>query len=213
MTGKPFTSIPLAALIVAGLSVAGCDTNNRREAGNALLTTPMGVLLLPVVIAAAVVTCAGGGCKGQGNAQSNTMKNTNEAWVAQLRSNAENGDAQAQLALADAYFNGFRNLKQDDDEAATWYRRAAEGGNADAQYTLATLYEWGRGVAPDDVQADMWHTITISTLKAKNFELSTQRWTESRDDLERRMTPEQIAEARRRAAEWKPSTTGATGSN
>jgi predicted aspartyl protease len=38
----------------------------------------------------------------------------------------------------------------------SWMRAEAEGGNADAQYALATMYYDGRGVARDPVQAGAW---------------------------------------------------------
>jgi localization factor PodJL len=42
-------------------------------------------------------------------------------------------------------------------KAATWYRRAAAGGMAVAQYRLASLYERGQGVARDLRQAVAWY--------------------------------------------------------
>jgi predicted aspartyl protease len=37
-----------------------------------------------------------------------------------------------------------------------WMRDEADGGNADAQYTLATMYNNGRGIARDPKQAQAW---------------------------------------------------------
>lgn len=37
-----------------------------------------------------------------------------------------------------------------------WMRAEADGGNADAQYTLAMMYNSGRGVARDPLQGDLW---------------------------------------------------------
>jgi WD40 repeat protein len=39
----------------------------------------------------------------------------------------------------------------------TWYRKAAEQGNADAQYSLGFMYENGRGVPRDDTAAASWY--------------------------------------------------------
>ena len=124
--------------------------------------------------------------------------------VIDIRSDAEKGDADAQYLLAIRYEYGL-GVSQDDAEAAKWYRKCADGGNGIAQIALALMYEWGRGLAPDDVQADTWYTIAISTLTHNGWQMSAQRWAESRDNLEQRMTPEQIADARKRAQEWKPS--------
>ncbi len=38
---------------------------------------------------------------------------------------------------------------RDATEAARWYRKAAEGGSAEARYNLALLYDRGRGVERD----------------------------------------------------------------
>ena len=48
-------------------------------------------------------------------------------------------------------------MPQDDVEAAAWYRRAAEQGLADAQFTLGTTYRRGEGVAQDDAEATSWY--------------------------------------------------------
>ena len=42
------------------------------------------------------------------------------------------------------------------EEAALWYRKAADQGNADAQYKLGVMYFEGRGVARDDASAIDW---------------------------------------------------------
>jgi hypothetical protein len=48
-------------------------------------------------------------------------------------------------------------IKQDDVQAAHWFRLAAEGGLAGAQVTLASLYEQGRGVEKDLEEAKRWY--------------------------------------------------------
>ncbi len=42
-------------------------------------------------------------------------------------------------------------------QAVYWYRKAAEQGDAAAQYNLGVRYANGRGVAKDDVQAVYWY--------------------------------------------------------
>jgi serine/threonine protein kinase len=51
--------------------------------------------------------------------------------------------------------NGFRNSRQY-PEAAKWYAKAAERGNADAQNELGHLYQFGLGVEKDNAQAFLW---------------------------------------------------------
>src|SRR5690606_1076163 len=46
---------------------------------------------------------------------------------------ADNGNDKAQVALAIMYDEG-HDLPQSDTKAAKWFKRAAEQGNADAQY-------------------------------------------------------------------------------
>jgi hypothetical protein len=42
-------------------------------------------------------------------------------------------------------------------EAVSWFRRAADKGNAGAMYQLGYCYQYGRGVPKDQKQADYWH--------------------------------------------------------
>ncbi len=53
------------------------------------------------------------------------------------------------------YFNG-QGVPQDYKEAASWYRKAAESGNAEAQNNLGLLYTTGQGVPYNLVQAYKW---------------------------------------------------------
>jgi hypothetical protein len=41
-------------------------------------------------------------------------------------------------------------------QAALWYRKAAEQGDTDAEYSLGMMYEDGQGVPQDDTQAAAW---------------------------------------------------------
>ena len=43
------------------------------------------------------------------------------------------------------------------EEAVKWYRKAAEQGDADAQFNLALMYDYGRGVTEDDAEAVRWY--------------------------------------------------------
>jgi len=45
---------------------------------------------------------------------------------------------------------------KDDADAGRWYRKAAEGGRAEAQNNLGLLYVLGRGVPKDDAEAMKW---------------------------------------------------------
>jgi TPR repeat protein len=80
-----------------------------------------------------------------------------------LLARAKIGDADSQFSLGVIYENigGGRKSLADDAkrgaiEAAKWYRLAAEQGHAAAQYSLADLYDGGRGVREDHAEATKW---------------------------------------------------------
>lgn len=50
-----------------------------------------------------------------------------------------------------------RGSAKDDQQAVAWYRKAAEQGDAQAQYVLGLMYFDGRGVVQDDQQAQAWY--------------------------------------------------------
>jgi uncharacterized protein len=87
-------------------------------------------------------------------------------------------------------------------EAARRYRKAAERGDADAQALLGLLYELGRGLQQDFVEAHKWLDLAASRVQAdKQKDLVRDR-----NRLAAKMTPQQIAEAQRLAQGWKPVT-------
>ena len=49
-----------------------------------------------------------------------------------------------------------RGVKQDDVEAVKWYRKAAEQGNAKAQFIVGGLYWSGKGVQVNKSLAKEW---------------------------------------------------------
>jgi uncharacterized protein len=114
-----------------------------------------------------------------------------------LRPLADQGSVNAQVNLGGMYLSG-QGVGQNFAEAAKWYRLAANQGNADGQNRLGTLYAVGRGVPKDYVIAYMWFSLSV----AQRFKDAAKM----RDDLAQYMTPEQIAEAQKRAREWKPTT-------
>ena len=50
---------------------------------------------------------------------------------------------------------GLRN----DAEAIKWYRKAAEQGDAVAQFNLGTMYAKGEGVSQNDAEAAQWYRL------------------------------------------------------
>ena len=83
-----------------------------------------------------------------------------------------------------------------------WYRKAAEQGNSFAQSNLGFLYANGQGVRQDYVQAYKWFSLAASGSTTPEYRDNAGK---NRDIIADRMTPEQIKEAQRLAAEWKPN--------
>ena len=117
-----------------------------------------------------------------------------------LQERAERGDADAQFNLAKMYESGRSGRKRDYSEAERWHRKAAEQGDAYAQASLGILLRFGKGVAQDYVEAYKWLQLAVSQTNGGEQESIL----ELRDSTAARMTPQQIAEAKRLASEWKP---------
>ncbi len=75
-----------------------------------------------------------------------------------------------------------------------WYRKAAEQGDADAQYNLGVMYMGGGGVPKNNIEAYMWSSLA----KTQGNEIVA----DNLDIIKGGMTADQIAEAQRLATEW-----------
>ena len=107
---------------------------------------------------------------------------------------AEPGDARAQFDLGLLYENG-DGVPRDYAKAHQWYEKSAAQGGAKAQFYLGMQCAFGEGGPLDLVQAHMWYSLAAGNGHAAA--------TVYRNDLARQMTPAQIAEAQKRAREWK----------
>ena len=87
-------------------------------------------------------------------------------------------------------------MPQDYVQAVSWFRKAAEQGDAYAQTNLGVMYYSGRGVPQDYVQAHMWWSLAAAKGDADAIN--------NLDQIAAKMTPAQIAEAQKLAREWKP---------
>ena len=115
------------------------------------------------------------------------------AAAAWYRKAAGQGVAAAQYRLGVMHDNGW-GVAENDGEAFDWYERAAARGHPLAQHDLAVMYASGAGVRQDPVRAHMWLTIAL----AAGHPLMARH----RNRIARNMSPTQIAEADRLAAEW-----------
>lgn len=105
---------------------------------------------------------------------------------------AQKGNASAQWKVGVGYLRG-AGVRQDDAKAAEWFRRAANQAHIGAQMALSQLYFSGRGVPRDYVRAYTWGTIAAQTTNENNQALK---------EMQARMTPEQLADARHRVSLW-----------
>ena len=114
--------------------------------------------------------------------------------LADLRSKAATGDAQAQNELGEALYAGKRGVAKNAAEAVKWWRKAADQNHLVAQYNLAVGYERGDGVAKYEVEAYKWYR-----LAAKQGDRKAQR---NAAMLEMTMSREEIEEGKQRESNW-----------
>lgn len=69
---------------------------------------------------------------------------------------AQQGDAKAQLTLADIYYYG-KQAPQNFKNAIHWYTQAAQQGLAEAEYSLGEIYFHGHGIAKSAKIAVEWY--------------------------------------------------------
>ena len=78
--------------------------------------------------------------------------------------------------------------------------QAAEQGHSAAQHMMGLMCYQGQRVPQDYVEAHMWLELAASRASGDD----QKRYADARDLVAKKMTPQQIAEAQRRAREWKP---------
>jgi len=109
-----------------------------------------------------------------------------------LQDKANKGDPQSEFELAKRYFAG-QDVQKDPDHGTQLLLKAANHGYPEAQFLMGELYVLGN--APGDpVEAYMWYGIAERNgYKASNKKLK---------ELEPKMSPEQLTEARSRIHSW-----------
>ncbi len=115
---------------------------------------------------------------------------------------AEKDNVSAQFNLGQMYFLG-RGVSQDYAEALIWYTRAAEQGDTGAASAIGNMYAMGHGVQQDLVRAYMWHALAVE--HGGRYPYFTRDVRVARDEVVRRLTPEQLAEGRKLVREWMES--------
>lgn len=77
--------------------------------------------------------------------------------IVTLMLKAKSGEAEAQNALGEAYYDG-KGVTENLTEAVKWFTRAAEQENAKAEYNLGNCYYYGYGVYQYYGEAEKWYT-------------------------------------------------------
>ncbi len=113
-----------------------------------------------------------------------------------FRKAADQGTIDAINHLGYLYEMG-QGVPQDYAAAAAWYRKTANQADHVGQTSLGHLYKQGQGVEQDDVQALMW--FTLSADYGDDFA------PKYRDEMAAEMTPAQISQAQKKAADWTPT--------
>jgi len=113
----------------------------------------------------------------------------NSAKFLELSEKAKTGDPAAELELANAFFEG-REIPKDESQGLALLQRAAQDGLAEAQFQMGERTYGGGNNAEKYIDAYVWYALA----QRGGFEPSAAKVTE----LESRMTPDQLAEARRR---------------
>ena len=151
---------------------------------------------------------------------------------------ADAGDADCAFGMGLLYGNGF-GVDMVDELALKYYRIAAEQGHRDGAFNLAVMHQNGWGVPMDEIEANKWYEIAadkghteaqmaLGRYYAMDFQHSydpvvAYKWfalaeklgnvagAEKRDFVAGRMTPEQLAEARRIVEDWMAAHPGIKG--
>ncbi|MCP3979554.1 MAG: sel1 repeat family protein [bacterium] len=108
---------------------------------------------------------------------------------------AEAGHPMAQSYVGLMYRKG-EGVEPDPAEAVRWFQASADQGNPKGQFNLGVSYYQGEGVDQDLVQALKWFILA----DAQSVPGAADGRTRCTDEL----TPQQVAEAERLAAEFSP---------
>ena len=110
---------------------------------------------------------------------------------------AEQGNAEAQNSVGTLYDNG-KGVPRDFREAAKWFRLAADQGHLLARRNLGWMYEKGQGFKQDYRLAYVWHywaeKARLERKGGRDDGIVPCRFC---DALLRKMTPEQIVQAKK----------------
>jgi uncharacterized protein len=122
-------------------------------------------------------------------------KNYSESgkWYAKA---AAQGVAEAQFQLGVRYYEHGKQSKENYRNGFSWFYKAAVQGMAEAQYNVALMYQLGRGVPTNRIEAYKWYIISTAQGYPKSLA--------ARDNLAGDLPRADVAEGERRAAAFEP---------
>jgi len=112
---------------------------------------------------------------------------------------ADNGNAIAQLNLGNCYFKG-EGVTKDLGMAAAFWQKAAQQGIPMAQLNIGNCYAAGNGVMSDKTLAYMWCDLAAAA--------GVPAGAEDRDTIAKKMTKQEVEEAKSMASKWHPKPHG-----
>ena len=125
-----------------------------------------------------------------------------EAAVQWYTKSANQGNSAAQYNLGTLYDNG-KGVPQDPQKSVEFYRQSAEQGYPPAQFSLGVAYYLGEGIEQNDVEAYAWFNIIAET--------GNPTAKAGINALEKRMSTEQIEQAKLLTQEYKKKYSGSMG--
>lgn len=94
---------------------------------------------------------------GQSFLKGKGVVHSQEYGIEWLTKAADAGHAKAMRAIASYYYSRGDSKNGELDLAAAWYKKAASGGDAVAQYNLGSMFEKGEGISRDKSSAISWY--------------------------------------------------------
>jgi TPR repeat protein len=125
--------------------------------------------------------------------------------IANVADAATDSSGEASRKLGMHYYRGEgvhefgMGVKEDEAHSARWYIAGAELGDPSSQFHASIAYYKGAGVPRDRAQAAKWWTLAMG-----HGEWFHQRYWPTIESAQAKLTPAELAEGRRLAAEWKP---------
>jgi TPR repeat protein len=113
------------------------------------------ILLLLILVFAVTVGMVYAQLESSGPEFQGSATGTEKAWAEALEHKAEQGNAEAQFDISQAYMDG-HVFKKSWSETVKWLRASADQGFPEAQANLGGLYYLGNGVHRDYSQAIFW---------------------------------------------------------